>query len=138
MLQRTTPEGDGPNTKKQRTATMKIDGFDKFVALGKDNADAFAKSSAATVKAIEEIAKHQQALAAKSAEKFDAAVKALLAVKNPADLAELQSNLARDAIESTISEGRTLAELTTTAITAALAPFNAHVAALQGLVKTAA
>jgi phasin family protein len=118
--------------------TIKIDGFDKFLSLGKENADAFAKSSAATVKAFEEIGKAQQALAAKSAEKIDAAVKAMFSVKSPAELADLQGKLARETIESAIVESRKLAEITTSAFTAALEPLNARFAAFQALTKTAA
>lgn len=117
---------------------MKIEGFDKFISLGKDNADAFAKSSAATVKGFEEIAKASQVLATKSAERVDAAVKALFAVKTPAELADLQGKLARETIESSIVEGRKFAELTTTVVTAALEPFNARLAAFQALTKIAA
>ncbi|CUW37320.1 conserved protein of unknown function [Magnetospirillum sp. XM-1] len=110
--------------------TIKIDGFEKFVALGKENADAFAKSGAATVKAFEEIAKAQQALIAENVKKADAAVKALFSVKSPAELADLQGKLAREALEGAIADGRKLAELSTTALTAAVEPIQARFAAL--------
>jgi phasin family protein len=110
--------------------TIKIDGFEKFVALGKENADAFAKSGAATVKAFEEIAKAQQALIAENVKKADAAVKALFSVKSPAELADLQGKLARETLEGAIADGRKLAELSTTALTAAVEPIQARFAAL--------
>ncbi len=118
--------------------SIKIEGFEKFVAIGKENADAFAKSGAATVKAFEEIAKAQQAVVAKNVEKADAAVKALFAVKSPAELADLQGKLARESIETAIADGRKLAELATSALTAAVEPINARFAALQALTKVAA
>lgn len=117
---------------------MKIDGFDKFIALGKDNADAVAKSSAAAIKGFEDIAKASQAYVAQSAEKTDAAVKALMAIKTPAEFADLQTKLARESIETAIAEGRKFAELSQTVFAAALEPLNARIAAFQSLVKTAA
>ncbi|MGE5505276.1 MAG: phasin family protein [Actinomycetota bacterium] len=117
---------------------MKIEGFDKFISLGKDNVEAFAKSSAAAVKGFEEITKHSQALVAKQAEKNDATIKALMSIKTPAEFADLQGKLAREAIETTIAEGRKFAELTTSVFTAALEPLNARFAAFQALTKTAA
>lgn len=117
---------------------MKIEGFDKFISLGQDNADAFAKSSAAAVKGFEEMTKASQALVARNAEKTDAAMKAMLAIKSPTDFADLQGKLAREAIETSIAEGRKFAELATATFTAALEPLNARFAAFQALVKTAA
>ena len=111
--------------------SIKIDGFEKFVSLGKDNAEAFTKSGAATVKAIEEIAKAQQALITENVKKADAAVKALFAVKSPAELADLQGKLARESIEAAIADGRKLAELSTSALTAAFEPIQARFAALS-------
>lgn len=118
--------------------TLKIDGFEKFVALGKDNAEAVVKSSSLAVKGLEELAKASQAYLTQSAEKTDAAVKALLAVKSPAEYADLQGKLTRDSIETVIAESRKFAELSQSVFTAALEPLNARVAAFQSLVKSAA
>lgn len=118
--------------------TMKIEGFDKFLSLGQDSADAFTKSSAVAVKGFEELAKVSQALTARNVEKADAAVKALFAVKSPAEFADLQGKLAREAVESMIADSRKLAEISTSVITAALEPLNARIAAFQSLTKTAA
>jgi phasin family protein len=110
--------------------TIKIDGFEKLVAISKDNADALAKTGAAPVKAFEDIAKAQQALVAENVKKADAAVKALFSVKSPTELADLQGKLARETIESAIADGRKLAELSTSALTAAIEPIQARFAAL--------
>lgn len=117
---------------------MKIDGFDKFITLGKENADAIAKSGAAALKGFEDIAKASQAYVAKSTASADAAVKALLSVKTPAEFADVQTKLARESIETVIAEGRKFAELSQTVFSAALEPLNARVAAFQSLVKAAA
>jgi phasin family protein len=118
--------------------TLKIDGFDKFIALGKDNAEALVKSSTAAAKGFEEIAKHSQSYVTVSVEKADAAVKALFSVKTPAEFADLQSKLARESIESAIAEGRKFAELSQSVVTAALEPLNARIAAFQSLAKSVA
>ena len=136
MLQRTMMRPT--NLRKGSAMTIKIEGFEKFVALGQENADAIAKSSAATVMAFEEITKAQQAVVAKNVEKADAAVKALFSVKSPAEFADLQGKLARESIEAAIADSRKLAELATSAFTAAFEPLNARFAALQALTKIAA
>ncbi|CAA7612863.1 phasin family protein [Magnetospirillum sp. UT-4] len=117
---------------------MKIEGFDKYIALGKDNAEAMVKSSTLAVKGFEELAKATQTYAASSAEKADAAMKALFACKTPAELADLQTKLARESVEAAIAEGRKFAELSQSVVTAALEPLNARMAAFQALAKSAA
>ena len=117
---------------------MKIDGIDTFVAAGKENAEAMVKSSTAAVKGFEEMTKASQALAAKSVATADAAFKALFACKTPTEFTDLQTRLARESIESAISDGRKFAELTTAMYTAALEPLNARFSLLQGMVKSAA
>ena len=136
MLQRTTVRPT--NQERVFPMSIKIEGLEKFVALGKENADAIAKSGAATVKAFEEITKAQQAVVAKNVEQADAAVKAILAVKSPAELADLQGKLARESIEAAIADSRKLVELATAAFTTAFEPLNARFAAFQALTKTAA
>lgn len=128
----------GHRIKGTKTMPFKFDNFENFMGLGKDNAEAVVKSSTAVAKGFEEIAKHSQAYVAKSVEKADAAVKALIAVKSPAELADLQSKLARESIETAIAEGRKFAELSQSVFTAALEPLNARIAAFQSLAKTAA
>jgi len=106
------------------TMSFAFPGFENFVALGQGNADALAKSSAASVKAIETISKAQQAVLARSLDKADAAIKSLLTVKSPAELAEWQTHLARQSFEDAIHDSRTLAEVATSSVSAVLAPFN--------------
>ena len=117
---------------------MKIDGIDKVVAFGQENADAMVKSGTAALKGFEELSRAGQALATRQVEKTDAAVKAMLSCKNPVELADLQGRLARESIETVIAEGRRFAELTTSLYTAALEPWNARIAAFQSLTRSAA
>lgn len=117
---------------------MKIDGFDTFVAFGKENAEAMVKSSTAALKGFEEISKAMQALATRSAEKTDTAVKAMASCKTPVEIADLQSKLARETIETAIAETRKFAELSQSVFTAALEPLNARMTAFQVMAKSAA
>lgn len=117
---------------------MKIDGIDKFVTLGKDNADAMVKSGTAAMKGFEDLAKAGQSLAVRQAEAVESAVRAMFACRSPVELAELQGKLARESIETAIAEGRKFAELATTMYTAAFEPLNARVAAFQAMTKSAA
>lgn len=139
MLQcTTTPWWRSVAGQKDQSMTIKIEGFDKIVSLSKDNADAVVKSSTVAAKGFEELAKYSQSYLAKSAETANAAVKALFSVKTPAELADLQSKLARETIESAISEGRKFAELSQSVFSAAFEPLNARIAAFQALAKSAA
>lgn len=116
----------------------KVPGFDKLIAFGKDNAEALIKSSNATLQGLEELGKQSQAYAATSAQKLDGAVKAVLACKTPAELADINSKLARETIEQAIVDSRKFAELSQSLVTAAIEPISARVAAIQSLAKTAA
>lgn len=117
---------------------MKIDGFEQFIALGKDNAEAMVKSSTVAMKGIEELSKAWQSMVVRSAEKTDTAVKAMAACKSPVEIAELQGKFARESVETAISETRKIAELSQSVFSAALEPLNARIAAFQALGKTAA
>ncbi len=117
---------------------MKIEGFEKFVALGKENVEAVVKSSSVALQGLEEISKHSQAYFTKSVEKADSAIKALLSVKSPTEFAEIQNKLARENIETAIADSRKFSELTQSVISASLEPINARIAAFQALAKSAA
>lgn len=117
---------------------MAVQNFDKLVSLGKENAEAFVKSGNAAYKGFEELGKVSQALAAKALEQSDAAVKALLAVKSPAELADLQGRLARETVETAIADSRKLAELIGAIYSSTVEPISSRFAALQSLTKFAA
>jgi len=111
--------------------------FDKLVAFNKETTEAFVKSSTAAYKGFEEFTKAAQAVATKTASLNDAAFKAILAVKSPTELADLQGRLTRESVEAAIADSRKLAELANAALTAAVEPLNARVAALQALTPAA-
>lgn len=117
---------------------MKIDSIEKFVALGKENAEALVKSGSVAAKGLEDVAKASQDYIAVSSEKADAAFKAFFACKSPAEMLELNAKLARESVEGVIADSRKFVELTQSVVTAALEPISARVAAFQSLVKSAA
>ena len=113
---------------------MTTKALDQFVSFNKDNSEAFVKSSTAAYKGIEVLTKTAQELATKTASKGDAALKSLLAVKSPTELADLQTRLTREAIEASLADSRKLVELASSVYSAAIAPLNERITALQALV----
>jgi phasin family protein len=121
---------------KDRTI-MTTQPFDQIVAFGKENVDAFVKSSSLAVKGIEELTKAYTTLANQQIEQTVSAVKALSAVKSPTEFQTLYSNLAKTSIETLVAEGRKLQELTSAVVTNSAAPINARVQAVAGSFKAA-
>jgi phasin family protein len=107
--------------------------FDKLVAFNKDTTEAFVKSSTAAYKGFEELAKATQEVMTKTASLNEAAFKALLGVKSPTELADLQGKLTRESVETAIADSRKLAELANIAMTAAVEPLNARMEAIKEL-----
>ena len=103
-----------------------INGFDSLVALSKDNVEAVVKSSTATVKGFEDLAKAYAGFAGASIEKANAGLRALAAVKSPQEFAQVQSQLSREAIESAIIETRKFAEAATAVVNSAVEPLTAR------------
>lgn len=111
--------------------------FDQIVAFGKENVDAFVKSSSLAVKGIEELTKAYTALANAQIEQTVAATKALTAVKSPTEFQTVYSNLAKTSLETLVAEGRKLQELTSTVVTNSAAPITARIQAVAGSFKAA-
>ncbi len=111
--------------------------LDQFVAFGKENVDAFVKSSSLAVKGIEELTKAYTTLANQQIEQTVSAVKALSAVKSPSEFQAVYSNLAKTSLETLVAEGRKLQELTSSVVTSSAAPINARIQAVAGSFKAA-
>ena len=116
---------------------MAANALDKFVSFNKENTEAFVKASTAAYKAFEELTKVAQSIATKTAAQNDAALKALVAVKSPTELADLQGRLTRESMEAALADSRKLAELASAAYSAAVEPLNARITALQALTPAA-
>lgn len=111
--------------------------FDQIVAFGKENVDAFVKSSSLAVKGIEELTRAYTSLANQQIEQTVSAVKALTAIKSPTEFQTVYSNLAKTNLETLVAEGRKLQELTSTVVTNSAAPINARIQALASSFKAA-
>ena len=111
--------------------------FDQIIAFGKENTDAFVKSSSLAVKGIEELTKAYTALANQSIEQTVAAVKALSAAKTPAEFQTVYSNLAKTNLENLVAESRKIQELASSIVTNSVAPINARIQAVSSTFKAA-
>jgi phasin family protein len=117
---------------------MSAQNFDQIIAFGKENVEAFVKSSTVAVKGLEELAKAYSSLANQSIEHTSAAVKALAGAKNPAEFQTIYSGLAKTSFETVVAESKKIQELTGSIVTNSFAPLNARIQAASGLFKTAA
>ncbi|WP_185961297.1 phasin family protein [Telmatospirillum sp. J64-1] len=115
-----------------------IKSYEEIMAFGKGNIEAMVKSSTLAAKGFEEMGKAYQSLAGQSAEKAQAAAKALAACKTPQELIEVQTKLTREGIETAVAESRKFAEMTSTVIASSMEPLNARIAAFQSLASKAA
>lgn len=111
--------------------------FDQIVSFGKENVDAFVKSSSLAVKGIEELTKAYTTLANQQIEQTVSAVKALSSVKSPSEFQTVYSNIAKTSIETLVAEGRKLQELASTVVTNSAAPINARIQAMASTFKAA-
>ena len=116
---------------------MTVQTIDQFVAFGKENTDAFVKSSSLAVKGIEELTKAYTTLANQSIEQTVSAVKALTAVKSPTEFQTVYGTLAKTNIEYLVAEGRKIQELASSVVTSSVAPINARIQAVAGSFKAA-
>ena len=111
--------------------------FDQVITFGKENVEAFVKSSTLAVKGLEELTKAYTTLANQSIEQTASAVKALTAAKNPTEFQTIYNNLAKNSMEAFVAESKKVQELAQGILTNSFAPINARVQALTGLFKAA-
>ncbi len=97
----------------------------------KGNAEALTKSSSASSAALEQLTAAYQELATKNARNLTAAMRALTAVKNPAQFVELQQRLIKDGISAAVADSRHIAQLTSAVFTAAFQPMKNRIEAVQ-------
>jgi phasin family protein len=104
--------------------------YDQIVSMGKDNVEALVKSSTATVKGLEELAKFYATFANHTVEQTSAAVKALSSVKTPQDFQSVYTGLVKQGFDTFVSETRKAQELANSIVTDAMAPINARAQSL--------
>jgi phasin family protein len=105
-----------------------------ITAATKAQVDTMTESGNAAIAGFQELAKAYQSLATKNAEKLTASIQALATVKSPTEFAELQQKLIKEGVESAVADSRDIAELTTSVFSAAFAPVQKQIEALQNTV----
>jgi hypothetical protein len=89
------------------------------------------ESGNAAGSALQELTKAYQELASKNASNLTAAIKALSAVKNPAEFMEVQQKLIKDGVQAAVSDSQNIAHLTAAVFTAAFEPVKKQIEAAQ-------
>lgn len=105
--------------------------YDKFAndaaAAGKENVEAFLKSTNIWVKGTEDLIKTCMTLAQENASKNSEAIKTLMGCKTLNELTEVQNKLAQETFDGFMSGATKLSELTVKLTTDALEPINDQV-----------
>lgn len=100
--------------------------FDEVSSFGKDNVDAMLRATAAWTKGWEDFGREWFGYAQASVEKSVSTAKALLTAKSVREVVDLQSDYARSAFESAVTESTKLSEMTLKVANEALAPLSAR------------
>jgi phasin family protein len=106
-----------------------LKGYDAFVGYGKETAEAVTQSATTTGKSIETINNEIYSYSKQSIEDAVAATKAVMGSKSVHEAFEFQTDFAKSAFESYISEFSKISELATAATKDAYAPFKGRVQA---------
>ena len=111
---------------------------EELVAFNQGNFEAFMKSGQIWAAGMQDLSKQFASTAQASVEETMSTFKALTTVKSFKDAVDLQSNLARSALEKTISESGRLTDASLKLTEQAMAPLTARVTlAVEKLAKTA-
>ena len=113
-----------------------LKGYDAFVGYGKDTADAVTKSATVTGKSIETINSEIYSYSKQSIEDAVAATKAVMGSKSVHEAFEFQTDFAKSAFESYVSELSKISELATAATKDSFAPFKGRVQAWLDTVQS--
>src|SRR5258707_13163976 len=114
-----------------------LKGYDAFVGYGKETADAVTKSATVAGKGIESINSEIYSYSKQSIEDAVAATKAVMGSKSVHEAFEFQTDFAKSAFESYVSELSKISELATAATKDSFAPFKARVQAWLDTVQSA-
>jgi phasin family protein len=114
-----------------------IKGYDAFVGYGKETADAYTKSATVAGKGIESINSEIYSYSKQSIEDAVTATKAVLGSKSVHEAFEFQTDFAKSAFESYISELTKISELATSATKDTFTPFKGRVQAWLDVVQSA-
>jgi len=102
-------------------------GFDDVAAFGKDNIDAVVTAGNIATKGWQDLGAAWFAFAKGTADNGVANMQALMAVKTPQELVNIQSSFAKSTFDSMVTESSKLSEMGVKVTNDALAPINARV-----------
>ena len=113
-----------------------LKGYDAFVGYGKDTADAVTKAATVAGQGIESINSEIYSYSKQSIEDAVAATKAVLGSKSVHEAFEFQTDFAKSAFESYVSELTKISELATATTKDTFAPFKGRVQAWLDTVQS--
>ena len=113
-----------PNHEKASIPMTKT--YEEFTSINKEAVDAFVKSSAIFAKGFEEISRQVFALTQTLFEANMATGKAVMGVKTPKDLLDLQSGLVSHSFNTALSQATKISELSVKIANQAAEPIQAH------------
>lgn len=131
-------------TKDQVDAAVKaqnqaVKSYEDAIAAAKENLDAVTKSGTILTRGLQDLGKNVLGLTQETIEETVAATKQMMAAKTLRELFDLQANAARSTFDKMMSEGTRLSDLSVKLIEEAFAPINDRVyATVDKLVKNAA
>ena len=114
-----------------------VKNYDQFLGYGKETVEAYVKSANAAGKGAETLHNEMYAYSKQSIEDSIAAAKALLGSKSVHEAFELQTDYAKTAFDSYVSELTKLSELVVSTTKEAFEPLQGRVAAWVEVVQTA-
>ena len=114
-----------------------VKNYDQFLGYGKDTVEAYVKSANAAGKGAETLHNEIYAYSKQSIEDSIAAAKALLGSKSVHEAFELQTDFAKTAFDSYVSELTKLSELVVSTTKETFEPLQGRVAAWVEVVQTA-
>jgi hypothetical protein len=102
--------------------------------VSQPNVQHSAGGNAATA-AFQDLTKAYQELATRNATNLTSAIQALSTVKNPAEFMEVQQRLISDGVQSAVTDGQNIAQLTAAVFTAAFEPVKRQMDSIQKAVR---
>ena len=102
-------------------------GFDDVAAFGKDNIDAVVTAGNIATKGWQDLGAAWFAFAKGTVDNNVATMQAMMAVKSPRELVDIQSNYAKSAFDSLVAESSKLSEMGVKVTNDAMAPLSARV-----------
>ena len=113
--------------------------YDDFAGLGKDNVDAYVRSTTALTKGIESLNKQLMSMAQSAVEANVATTKALFGATTLRELVDLQTEFSRSRFDSAVAESAKLTEMTMALANDAIEPIQISMnATVEKFIKPAA